>query len=329
MFRILSINLSRVRFAQGLCFMAIALIALVLNIVPHLMSSLKEDISPIQSQRLPSLFLFNIPEERLSDLTKFASSQQKELKFVSPLILARLTKVNGVAPKEDFLLKFPVRVSYRENLIPSEKIVAGEALPKTLGDPTYLSVEQGFAERWNFHIGDRLSFDVAGIEFKAEVRNLRRVRWSDFNQNFYFEFQDGVLNDAPKTCLANLQIEGEKETTTFENQLIRLFPDISIIDIRKSVEQITQIVNALILPAEKLTGVAAILSLLILAFVIWHHLLSRVQEIEIVKILGSSPNQVALLFILEFLLLGLCALITGSLSGMAVTYFVFFYFFKV
>jgi putative ABC transport system permease protein len=329
MLRVLSINLSRVRFAQGLCFLAIALIALILNIVPHLMTSLREDISPIQGQKVPALFLFNIPEERLEELKRFSLDSKKELKFISPLILARLTEVNGRPPKEDFLLKFPVRVSYRNAMIASEKLVDGEPFPKVLGRTSYLSMEQGFAERWGFKIGDVMTFDVSGIPFKAEVLNLRRVRWSDFNPNFYFEFQNGVLNDAPKTWLANVQIENDKDTSQFENQLIKLFPDISIIDIRKSIEQISQIVNALILPAEKLSSLSALLSLLILGFVIWHHLLSRIQEIEIVKIFGSNPTQVALLFILEYMLLGLCALITGSVTGMAVTYFVCLKFLKV
>ncbi len=329
MLRLLSINLSRVRFAQGLCFLAIALIALILNIVPHLMTSLKEDIAPIQGQKVPALFLFNIPEERLDELKKFSTENNKELKFISPLILARLTEVNGRPPKEEFLLKFPVRLSYRTEMIASEKLVEGEPLPKTLGSTTFLSMEQGFAERWNFHLGDTVTFDVAGIPFKAQVHNLRRVKWSDFNPNFYFEFQDGVLNDAPKTWVANVQIGNEKDTNHFENQLIRLFPDISVIDIRKSIEQVSQIVNALILPAQKLSSLSALLSLLILGFVIWHHLLSRTQEIEIVKIFGSSPTQVALLFILEYLFLGLCALLTGSVAGMAVTAFVCLKFLKV
>jgi len=340
MMRVLATNLSRVRFAQGLCFMAIALIALVLNIVPHLMNSLKEDISPVQNHDLPSLFLFNIPEERLDALKAFAFQNNKQLNFLSPLILARLTAINSQPPQNDFFLKYPVRVSYRGELIGSEKIAEGEPLPKRVreDEPAYISLEQGFADRWGIHLHDHLEFDVAGINFKAEVKNFRRVRWSDFNPNFYFEFQPGILDDAPKTWLANVKLEtensigdgtDEKAATNFESQLFALFPDISVIDVRKSVQQITQIVNALILPAQTLAAVASVICLFILGFVIWQHLLSRTQEIEIVKILGTNPAQVSLLFVLEYLMLGLCAMFVGSLSGMTITYYVCMKFLKL
>ncbi len=329
--RILSIHLSRVRFAQSLCFIAMALVAIVLNIVPHLMSSLKEDISPMSEHKLPSLFLFNIPEERLSDLEKFMAENKKELKFISPLIMARLTAINGEAPKQDYFLKYPVRISYRDTLIPSEKIVEGEPLPgkHVEGAPVYLSLAQDFSERWGVHVGDNLQFDVAGIPFSAKVRNLRSVRWSNFNPNFYFEFQTGVLDDAPKTWVANVQLGDSEKTTYFENQLVQKFQDISVIDIRKTIEAVSQIVGALVVPAAALSGLSAILCLLILGFVIWHHLLSRTEEIEIVKILGSEPAKVLRLFVGEYMLLALCAIMTGSIAGFGIAYYVCLKFLKI
>lgn len=85
----------------------------------------------------------------------------------------------------------------------------------------------------------------------------------------------------------------------------------------------------MIIPAGLLTGLSAILSLLILGFVIWHHLLSRSDEIEIVKILGKGPRQVALLFIAEYMILTLCALITGSAAGLGIAYYICRRFLKV
>ncbi len=102
-------------------------------------------------------------------------------------------------------------------------LLEGVALDKNLhrdGQPVYVSLEQGFSERWGIHLGDKLSFDVAGVPIEAIVRNLRVVRWSDFNPNFYFEFQGGILDDAPKTWLADLQLGDSDETSRFENILI-------------------------------------------------------------------------------------------------------------
>ncbi len=328
--RVLSVNLARIRFAQTLCFIAIALIAVILNVVPHLMKSIKNDIDPIVGRHLPSLFLFNIPDEKLEDLKRFASENHQDLQYISPLILARLTSINNTAPKQEFLLKFPVRVSYRKDLIDSEKIIAGKSLPIDYheGDPIYVSLDQGFAERVNLQIGDELQFDVAGIAFKTIVRNLRSVRWSDFNPNFFFQFQTGVLEDAPKTWIANMQLD-EKDATKFANRLSQQFPDVSIIDVRKSMETITQMVGGLIVPVEMLASLSAILCLLIMAFVIWHHLLSRTEEIEVVKILGASSSQVSWLFIGEYIVLALCALGAGSLLGFGMAYFVCLRFLKI
>ncbi len=329
--RLLSVNLSRVRFAQSLCFVAIALIAIVLNIVPHLMSSLKQDIDPVGGHQLPALFLFNIPEERLDELKKFLAEEKMELAFLSPLILARITAINAKPPAQDFFLKYPVRISYRKELISSEKLVEGEPLPVQYlaGSPIYLSLDQGFAERYDLHIGDEIQFDVAGIAIMAKVRNLRRVRWSDFNPNFYFEFQVGVLVDSPKTWLANLQLSGNENLRVFQNKLIKSFPDISVIDIRKSIETISQLMTALKLPAEVISALSGAMSLLILGLVIWHHLLSRTEEIEIVKILSPHPAKVFRLFVSEYMALAFCALFVGSVSGLGIATYVCHRFLKI
>ena len=331
MLRVLSIQLSRIRFAHSICFIAIALIAIVINIVPHLMSSIKRDIEPLTGHQLPSLFVFNIPEERLAELQKFVASEKKELNFVSPLILARLVAVNSKAPTQDFFLKYPVRISYRKDLIASEKIVEGEALPLDYkpGEPIFLSLDQGFSERYGFHLGDEMEFDVAGISIKARVRNLRRVRWSDFNPNFYFEFQVGVLEDAPKTWLANVQLGDDRGASSFKNQLIVRFPDVSVVDVKKSLDSISQIVEALVLPSELLSGLAAIFCLMILGFLVWHHMVSRTEEIEILKILSSRSELVLRLLLAEYMALAVCALIVGSLAGLGMASYICLRFLKL
>lgn len=323
--RLAATNLARGRFGTSLCFLALTLVALVLNLVPHLLSSALEELRPRSGRELPALFLFNIPEGTVDSLERFARAKGAELRYLSPLILARLEKVNGQEPKSESFRKFPVRVSFREKLIPSESIIEGEELsgpfdPNTQAEPG-ISMEIRFAERNGFRIGDLLEFDVQGVPVTGRVQNLRRVKWTDFHPNFFMEFQTGVLDDAPKTFIANVNLSETSLSATsmkarFQYELIREFPDLSVIDIGRTIERIIVIADAMIGPIQAVAWVAVVMSLLILFAVVAHNLRMRTGEMDVLKLLGADAPVIRNLITIEYAAIGLLAALSGGLFAL-------------
>jgi putative ABC transport system permease protein len=318
MWRLVAIQLSRARFGTNLCFLALILVALVLNVVPHLLKSVTGELQPLQAKEFPALFLFNIPEGDVADVQKFVSENAAELRFVSPLIQARLIKVNTEPPRSDFLLRFPVRISYREKPIASEKLIIGTAFDgpfKGIGLPG-ISVEIKFAERNGFKLGDHLEFDVQGVPVEGKIVNLRRVRWTDFNPNFFMLFQPGVLEDAPKTFLANVMVAGQDEKVKLQFHLLQRFPDLSVIDIGRTIARGLEVAASVISPIRLTSYLAIFMSFIILSAVVSHNMVLRRPEIDVQKMMGADVGFLRALVLSEYVVLSTLAFLIGSSAAL-------------
>ena len=328
--RLIATQLARSRFGINLCFLALVLNALALNLVPHLLNSVVSEVEPLQGSEVPALFLFNVPESSLDQLKEFAKTHEAELRYVSPMILARLTKLNGQGTDSDSFQRFPVRLSYRNQRIPSESIIAGHDLPLTYDTQKNpmpeISVEQKFAERNGFKIGDQLEFDVQGLPITAEITSLRHVQWTTFNPNFFIMFQSGVLDDAPKTWIANVNLSGgDAQKMKIQYDLTRDFPDVSIIDIGRTIARALEIARSVITPIKISAWIAVLMSFLVLLGIVIHNLQLREREIDIEKMLGANASLIRALLTGEYAAIAFFAWLVGSATSIvlawAVTHF--------
>lgn len=315
--RLVSLSLARSRLGVNLCFLSVLLVALTLNLIPHLLKSVVQEVRPLKGREVPAFFLFNIPESSLEDLLSFAREKKYDIRYVSPFILARIVRVNGQAPSSEQFLKFPVRLSYRAERIPSESLVSGRDLPNTFdatqGKPPEISIEEGFAERNGLKLGDMIEFDVQGLSIKALVTSLRAVKWASFNPNFFIMFQPGVLEEAPKSFIANVNLDSDqnsKEKAQFE--LAHRYPDLSVIDVGRAVTKVLEITNSVIQPISVSAWIAVLMSVLILIGVVNHNLRLRSRELEIEKLMGADATLIRKLVTSEYALIGLFAWCVGS-----------------
>lgn len=324
--RLVALQLVRSRFGVNLCFVTLVLGTLVLNLVPHLLKSAVSEIQPIEGREIPALFLFNVPEVVAPQLSTFVAERGGEVRFLSPMILARLMKVNGEPTADDSFQRYPVRLSFREKPIPSETIIEGQAFRGPFDPagsmPAEISMEESFADRNKFKMGDLFEFDVQGVPVEGRVTSLRKVKWTDFNPNFFMMFQPGVLDDAPKTFIANVNIAGaerEQLKTKLQYDLVREFPDMNVIDISRSLERAMEIVRSILGPVRASAWIAVAMTFLILLGVIAHNLRLRTREIEIQKLLGADASLIRNLISAEYFVLSLVAAVLGSGFSIAMT----------
>ena len=92
------------------------------------------------------------------------------------------------------------------NKVVKQRIESGQYVPKNK-DPSrlpFISLETRWASRMKIKLGDKLTFDIQGVEFEGIVRNLRDVKWTTFKPNFFVSIESGYIDLAPKTFLAIL-----------------------------------------------------------------------------------------------------------------------------
>lgn len=319
--RLAGTQLARARFAVRLSFLAIGLSTFVASAVGQIMVSLGDELrGGTRLESAPDFFLFNIPESELENLQGKLREENTRLEFVSPMILARLQGANGQPTQNEQFQKFPVRITWRERTIGSEVIVEGERLPEKFDSARdqmpLLSMEARFAERNDFKIGDRLLFDVQGVPIEGRVANLRRVRWTDFNPNFFISFQGGVLEDAPKTWLGNVRVPKREDRARVQSTIVRSFPDLSMIDVSQTLERLIGMMKAILGPAEQAAWLASVFSVLVLLTIVGHSTRLRAREMNLFRILGAEPQRVKLLYRLEFSLAAGLGSLVGAGGGL-------------
>jgi putative ABC transport system permease protein len=281
----------------------------------------------------PSLFIFDIQEEQVDSFTTFAQNTGASLSNLTPMIRARLEKVNGIkfvknrsdfdprsndGDDEDRLRNNGVNLTYRRHLNDSERIIKGEPFPEgeVQSDRLpYISLEKRWSQRMNISIGDQLTFDIQGVEFKGIVRNLREVKWTSFYPNFFVTIEPGPIEAAPKTFLAVLPRGPRKLKLSLQRQTVSKFPNISFIDVEELVSKLTDLFKKSRQAVVLISWLSLFVGLLILYGLSHDQVYRRKYDLALLKSLGLSSLQLRLNLLYEFGGLFLTSLGLGLFLG--------------
>ena len=222
--------------------------------------------------------------------------------------------------------------SYRPDLSSSERIIQGKPLTKkpydfTSNKPAEISLAESFADRYGLSIDDVLEFDIQGIPIFGKVVNIRDVRWNSFQPNFYILFQSGVLEDAPKIFLASIPQMANEEKLPLQNALVAKFPNISMIDVTRMVENVLTITDRISFSMKFMAYISIIAGLIVIFSIARQETQSRLWEINLLKVLGAGFRDIRFIIMLEFGILGFMAAITAVILSIISSYAISFYYF--
>lgn len=338
-----ALQLTRQRFRTLLCFTTLACATLLANIIPQLESSLLSELEAPGGGRTPSLFFFDIQEDQVTALQSLLQQKGHPLSNVSPMVHARLEKVNDVAFEKSNPIDDPqtreaqvesrfrnrsFNLSYRDGLSSDETLVAGPPIvgafdPRTSKYPL-ISVEKRFAERLGLKLGDRLTFDVQGVPIDGVIANLRKVRWTSFQPNFFLQFQPGALEAAPKTFLASLSLPGGphdiKVKTTLQNSVVTTFPNVSVIDVSRTVKQFGDIIRQMRWALQAMTLLTLLAGLAVLFSIAHYQGVQMRREMALLKTMGATLPDLRRLLDWQFGLLASAAAVVGAVGSCAMAY---------
>jgi putative ABC transport system permease protein len=321
-------NLYRNRVSAIAVFVAIATVMLLVNLVPQIEKGLVEEIAQPKGLELPVFFLVDIQEEQRQPLCDFFQETGPVLSPLAPMIQGRIASVNAVpfaqwqsqrqGAEQSVLRRTAFNFSSREQLDATETVVKGppmSTLPwsEATRQPFEISIEQQFSERLGVTIGDLLVLDIQGIELEGRIVNLRKVRWNSFQPNFFMLLQKGVLDDAPKTWLASVSRIGPEGRQAVLNRLVEQFPNISVIDVTRTVAQLESIAGKLTSSLRFMGSLALATGLIVVGAIARQEALRREREINLLRVLGAGIGRIRTLVILEFGFLGGAAALVAIL----------------
>ncbi len=172
-------------------------------------------------------------------------------------------------------------------------------------DDAQLSVEEGIARTLNIHLGDELTYDVAGNRFRAPVTSLRRVQWDSMRVNFFVIATPDLLKNYPASYLGSFYLPPDKVRAG--DELVREFPNLLVIDTGAVIEQVRGIIDQI----SQTVSVVFVFTLLCGVVVLYAALLAtqdeRVQEAAILRTLGAGSGYLRRLHLGEFAVTGLFA----------------------
>lgn len=311
-----------------LLFVVLGMCHLLSSLPAQLKNTLHAELESPEKSRIPSLFFFDIQEDQLAPLKSRVQELGTQLTSVSPLVRARITKINDQEfvrtklnedsftreeQKEKRFRNRGFNLTYRNQLSADEEIVEGQKKFTPIDEDIFpVSLEIRFAERLGIKLNDIVEFDILGVPLRAQVQNFRKIKWTSFQPNFFIQFDEGVLEEAPKTYLASLPPLNYERKQQIQIQLSKEFSNVSMIDVTRLVKKILDIINQMSQAITLISLFSTIIGLIIIYIVINHHFFIKRKEINLLKIVGGETSTIHKIFFKETLIMSLLAILFSS-----------------
>jgi putative ABC transport system permease protein len=264
----------------------------------------------------PNLFVLDIqPDQR--ELFQETVGQEVTL---FPIVNGRISAINGVpldreaeqaAARTDQSgenLARPFNLTYRAELLPSERLVRGENLHETMdGSMPEVSLLDELLTRYDFQVGDTITFDIQGVPLTARVTSIRQeVGAEGLQPRFSFVLREQDLINAPQTIFTAVRLPPE-EIPAMQNKLVAAMPNLTVVNVNETITTIAGIVNDVVTIIRFFTLFSIIAGVLIIISSVLATRFARIQESVYFKVLGATRRFVLQVFALENVFIGTVA----------------------
>lgn len=304
--------------AFGLILLAMALIALLRG---ELLDTWQAQLPP----DAPNHFALNILPTEKDAFERRVQKLSPGAEPLFPMVPGRLVAVNGKpvqALDEDVrserALQRDLGLTWSERLPSGNQLTAGRwwSAPQPGALPG-VSVEEKLAANLRIQVGDRLTFSVAGQNREVQVQSLRKVKWDNFQPNFFMVFQPGTLTDLPVTYLTSFYLPASQERDLIE--LARAFPTVTLLPVDALLSQLRSILDQVTLAVEYVLVFVLAAGFVVLFAGLQATLDERVRQGALLRALGAERELLQRTRRVEFALLGAVSGLLAALGCEAVS----------
>jgi len=320
-------NMARHARSNAVQIVALSLGGMALLLLTFVRADLMDSWRSRLPPDAPNRFIVNIQPDQRAPVLDFFAQQKLAPPELFPMVKGRLVAINHRAISGDDypdarareLAERETNLSWLDHVPEGNVLVKGSWFLRKgdaegIGHPPasplrgkgtigQLSVEEGIAKKLGIHMGDTLTYDVAGSKFSAKVVNLRKVEWDSMQVNFFVIAAPGMLEDFPASYITSFYLPSNRAQAM--NGLVKTFPNLLLIDVEAMIEQVRHIMDQI---SQAMTAVF-LFTLLSGVAVLYAALLAtqdeRIHEAAILRTLGADSRYLRRLHLSEFSVLGL------------------------
>lgn len=289
--------------------------------------SLVRELTPENQANKPNAVLFDIQADQRDGVLKILREQNLPVLDVSPVVTMRIQSVKGRSAQElqrDFrgrhwVLRREYRSTYRAELSDAERLIAGEWIGRSaMAEASVpVSIEESIVRDLELQLGDEVVFDVQGIPITTHLASVRKVEWRRVQANFFVVFPAGVLEEAPGFSIVTTHIRDGEQSAAMQRAVVREYPNVSTVDFTLLLRVIEDIVAKISIGIRFIAFLTVGTGVLLLVTAVLNSRFQRLREVILLRTLGAATAQVIKIQVVEFLLLGLLASLTGIALALA------------
>ncbi|MEO6037461.1 MAG: FtsX-like permease family protein [Saprospiraceae bacterium] len=270
----------------------------------------------------PNMILFDIQTADKDSVAALVRSKGMPVLQQVPVITTRVETINGRSKAQDeadstkampkWVWDREYRVTFRDTLIDSEKIIAGawegNAIP---GQPIKISISDGLQNAMKAEIGTKIVFNVQGTQLECEVGSVRKVDFGRVQTNFLVLFPRGVLERAPQFHVIVSRVASAEQSAGFQSELVRRYPGVSAIDLTQILKSVDEVLRKVSFVIRFMALFSILTGLLVLISSIYQGKFARIRESVLLRTLGASGRQILWINAIEYFFLGALACLAG------------------
>lgn len=298
-------------------------------------NNIVRDLSTSASRSGANLLMFDVQDDQAAPIDSLIRARHFRVMQQSPVVPMRIASINGRTPAQimadssrnrraGWAVRREFRSTYRDSVTSGEKIVAGTWFPAAHsqqpfvpGDTGEVSLDQGVAHELRVKLGDVVSWNVQGVLIPTRVTSFREVTWTRFEPNFFAVFPTRVLSDAPHQFTVLAQVPGATNVAVMQRDIVKLFPNVSSIDLSLVTETIGRIVDKVGTAVRFMALFSVVIGIPVLFSAVSATRRERVRESVLLKTLGATRAQILRILLTEYALLGVLGSITGLVLAFA------------
>jgi len=264
----------------------------------------------------PNHYLYNVQKDDVDSLQALLSTLQTDALDWYPMVLGRVTHINGVSAEilfpddkdEPEIFERELNLTWANDLGADNKIVAGEFSIASEG----ISIEAEAAKEVGVSVGDELSIYIGGNEYSLPITSIRSVDWSSMRPNFYLMLPRSVLEDFPANYITSVFIEPQNHQSFYRSMAD--YPTVSLLNVGELTAQIQSIISQVSEAIQLVLIFIVAAGALVLIASVRATLDERLEEGALLRTLGASKKLIQSSMLVEFGFLGVVA---GSIAAIA------------
>jgi putative ABC transport system permease protein len=277
-----------------------------------------------------NLVFFDIQDDQRQAIDSMIVAARETSMGATPIINMKVKEINGKSltewasstglPERHWALRREYRSTFRDTLVPTEKLVSGEWFKSSQSASDTIpemSIEQDVAEEMHVTLGSIITWDVQGVDVRARITSIREVNWGRFEPNFFAVFEPQALQQAPKMYVLVAAVSSDTVIARIQRNVVMRYPNVSSVDLSLVRSTISSIIGRIQLAVRFLALFSLAMAVPVLFSAVAATRRDRLREGVLLKTLGATRSQIGRILLAEYSLLGMLGALTGMVLSFA------------